>query len=120
MDHDGFTVRWCRVDRPRDHPEPDRGWGILHAVGISHKLFNAERHRSTLGLSVQRQGFVLYPCNDHRELVIAHTRPGLHKVYDQYAYADEKRHALELWAARLRSIVTPPPDNVVVLTAARD
>jgi hypothetical protein len=43
----------------------------------------------------------------------------MHKVYDQYAYLDEKRHALQLWAARLRSIVTPPPDNVVMLAAAR-
>ena len=40
-----------------------------------------------------------------RELVIAHAKPGLHKVYDQYAYLDEKRQALELWAARLRAII---------------
>jgi integrase len=39
-----------------------------------------------------------------RELVIAHTKPGLHKVYDQFAYVDEKRRALDLWAARLRAI----------------
>jgi hypothetical protein len=44
-----------------------------------------------------------------RELVIAHAQPGLHKVYDRYAYLDEKRHALDLWAALLRSIVEPPP-----------
>lgn len=48
-----------------------------------------------------------------RELVIGHTKPGLHKVYDQHAYLDEKRHALQAWEARLRSIVTPPPANVV-------
>jgi len=47
-----------------------------------------------------------------RELVID-TKPGLHKVYDQHAYESEKRHALELWAARLRNIVEPPADNVV-------
>jgi hypothetical protein len=41
-----------------------------------------------------------------RELVIAHTKPGLHKVYDQHAYLDEKRHALDRWAARLSAIVT--------------
>jgi hypothetical protein len=52
-----------------------------------------------------------------RELVIAHTKPGLHKVYDQHAYLDEKRRALELWAARLRAIVEPPPENVVHLRA---
>lgn len=54
-----------------------------------------------------------------RELVIAHTKPGLHKVYDQYAYLDEKRHALELWAARLMSIVQPSPANVVPFEAAK-
>jgi hypothetical protein len=42
----------------------------------------------------------------------------LHRVYDQHAYAAEKRHALELWAARLRNIVVPPPPNVVELTRA--
>ena len=53
-----------------------------------------------------------------RELVIAHARPGLHKVYDLYAYRDEKRHCLELWEARLEGILTPrhAGDNVVALT----
>ncbi len=54
-----------------------------------------------------------------RELVIGHTKPGLHKVYDQHAYLDEKRFALDAWAARLRSIVKPPPANVVELAQAR-
>lgn len=40
-----------------------------------------------------------------RELVMGHAKPGLHKVYDQHAYLAEKRHALELWAKRLRDIV---------------
>jgi integrase len=50
-----------------------------------------------------------------RELVIAHTKPGLHKVYDQHAYLDEKRDALEQWAKRLRGIIDPPTGNVVAL-----
>lgn len=50
-----------------------------------------------------------------RELVIAHTKPGLHKVYDLHAYESEKRFALAGWAARLRSIVEPPARNVVNL-----
>jgi integrase len=53
-----------------------------------------------------------------RELVIGHTKPGLHKVYDQFAYVDEKRQALAAWEARLRSIVTPPPANVVQFPAS--
>jgi integrase len=53
-----------------------------------------------------------------RELVIGHTKPGLHKVYDLHAYEDEKRFALDEWASRLRSIVEPPPANIVTPTAS--
>ncbi|MGO9006624.1 MAG: tyrosine-type recombinase/integrase [Beijerinckiaceae bacterium] len=53
------------------------------------------------------------------ELVISHAQPGLHKVYDLHAYRDEKRRALELWAARLLSIVEPADDAKVVRLAAR-
>jgi integrase len=67
-----------------------------------------------------RTGLSALPVPDIvRELVIAHTQKGLHKVYDLHAYADEKRHALDLWAARVRDIVTPPPANVVPLNAGR-
>ena len=57
------------------------------------------------------------PIDDRvRELVIAHRQTGLHAIYDQHAYTDEKRHALELWTARLRSIVKPAKGaNVVQL-----
>jgi hypothetical protein len=37
-----------------------------------------------------------------RELLLAHARPGLHKVYDQHAYEKEKADALKLWHANLR------------------
>ena len=54
-----------------------------------------------------------------RELVIAHTKPGLHKVYDLHVYEAEKRHALELWAAPLRNTITRQRlDNVVALHGA--
>jgi hypothetical protein len=42
-----------------------------------------------------------------REAVLAHVRPGIKGVYDLHDYADEKREALQLWGARLRSIVEP-------------
>ncbi len=55
-----------------------------------------------------------------RELVIAHARPGLHKVYDQHSYEAEKRECLTLWEARLRSILSPkPPADVADLAAER-
>jgi integrase len=50
-----------------------------------------------------------------REAVMAHVRPGIKGTYDLHTYVDEKREALELWAARLRSIVEPPPARVVSL-----
>jgi integrase len=63
-----------------------------------------------------RTGLSALPVPDIvRELVIAHTKPGLHKVYDQFAYIEEKRDALNRWAAKLRDIITPPPPNVVRL-----
>jgi integrase len=56
-----------------------------------------------------------------RELVIAHAKPGLHRVYDQFAYLEEKRQALELWAKRLALIVSPPaPTSVVSAAVARE
>lgn len=54
-----------------------------------------------------------------REIVIAHTKPGLHKVYDQHTYRDEKRQCLDLWAARLAGIVNPPPEAVTDLAKER-
>jgi integrase len=44
-----------------------------------------------------------------RELVIAHAKPGLHKVYDKHTYEAEKRDCLERWEKRLLTIVEPPP-----------
>src|SRR5262249_6660420 len=49
------------------------------------------------------------------DMVIGHGRKGLQRVYEQHTYETEIREALELWAARLRDIVTPPPENVVKL-----
>jgi hypothetical protein len=40
-------------------------------------------------------------------------------VYDQHRYLDEMRDALERWNARLRSIVTPSPTNVVPIGESR-
>jgi hypothetical protein len=47
------------------------------------------------------------------ELVISHRQSGVHAVYDLHGYNDEKRAALMTWEARLRSLIDPPPANVV-------
>jgi hypothetical protein len=50
--------------------------------------------------------------------VLAHARPGIKGVYDLHDYLDEKREALELWAAQLKAIVSPKPANVVPIRRA--
>ena len=40
-----------------------------------------------------------------RELLLAHARSGLHKVYDLHAYETEKTEALKLWHEKLKQIV---------------
>jgi integrase len=55
-----------------------------------------------------------------RELVIAHAKPRLHRVYDLHAYQNEKRHCLELWEKRLFSIIEPRPGDVTDLNQARE
>jgi len=39
-----------------------------------------------------------------RELLLAHAKPGLHKVYDQFSYELERLQAYKLWQAKLEAI----------------
>jgi integrase len=47
------------------------------------------------------------------ELCIGHRQRGIAAVYDVNRFERERREAMERWAAHLRSIVEPPPANVV-------
>lgn len=53
------------------------------------------------------------------EAILAHKPAGIVGVYDVHSFLDEKREALEKWAARLQSIAEPPPPNVVTLADRR-
>jgi integrase len=94
----GFSKMKLRVDAAM--AEPIRSW-----------RFHDLRRTMRTGLSG------LPVPNNVAELCIAHAQPGLHKVYDQHSYRDEKRRAFELWAARLLSIVEPGESNLVPLRA---
>ena len=48
------------------------------------------------------------------ELCLAHRQPGLARTYDLHRFDQEKRYALNAWAARLLAIVEPPPGDKVV------
>jgi integrase len=68
-----------------------------------------------------RSGLSALPIEDRvREAMIAHAQPGLHAVYNLYDWLAEKRRGFELWEARLRGILAPPPPaGVVDLAQAR-
>jgi integrase len=51
------------------------------------------------------------------EAVLAHTPAGIQKTYNVDNLFEQKAEALAAWAARLRSIVEPPPANVINLKA---
>jgi integrase len=104
-----LDLRMLRTLKAMARQRADDWKGIMLRPFVLHDL------RRTM-----RTGLSALPIPDLvRELVIAHTKPGLHRVYDQFVYIDEKRQALELWAARLRDIVSPAPANVVSLAARR-
>jgi integrase len=87
---------------------------------MAERLGTVEEFRFHDLRRTMRTGLSSLPVSDLvRELVIAHTKPGLHKVYDLHAYDTEKRQALDLWAAKMRDIVMAPPSNVTALPKVR-
>ncbi len=75
---------------------------------------------------VVRSNLSALDVEDHiSEMVLGHGRKGLQRIYDLHKYLPQQRQALELWAAKLHSIVTPQPpapttaDNVVNLPRQR-
>lgn len=99
------VLREIAVERGED---PDQ---VVLAHWTNHDIRRTVRSRMS-----RLKGISL----DAREAVLAHVKPGIQRVYDVYEYLDEKREALELWAAALQRIVAPEPQptaNVVRLRA---
>ena len=66
-----------------------------------------------------RTRFSALPVEDVvRELLLAHARPGLHRIYDLHAYAEEKSQALKLWHVKLKAIVEAKSADVIPFTAS--
>jgi integrase len=51
--------------------------------------------------------------SDVAEMVIGHRPGGVRGTYDLHAYRTEKRRALELWAVRLKELITPASAGTV-------
>ena len=95
-----------------------RAWARMHgedpaklklAPWVNHDL----RRTLRTGLSKLRVD------HDVKEAALAHAKPGIAGIYDQYDLLDEKREALERWGNSIREIVSPPPDNLIKLPTAR-
>jgi integrase len=95
------TLKAMARRRGEDHQAVDLpGW-------VNHDLRRVVRS----GLSALR-----IPHNV-AEAVLAHRPPGIVGTYNLHEYEDEKAEALEKWAQRLNSIVSPPakvPDKKIV------
>lgn len=109
----GFSKAKCRLDRQMHRTfralarkEGDATSPIDSPDFVLHDIRRTVRTRLS-GLPV---------ASDVAELVIAHARPGLRRVYDQFAYLDEKRRALELWESHLAGLLRPARNNVVPMT----
>ncbi len=99
----GFLQGWSQFKQRLDEVSGVQDWRI-------HDL------RRTVGSNLGRWvGYEIVGA------VLNYSRSGLMGVtatYNLYEYADEKRLALERWAAHLGSIVKPETDNVVSLKGA--
>jgi integrase len=95
------TLKAMARRRGEDHQTVDLpGW-------VNHDLRRVVRS----GLSALR-----IPHNV-AEAILAHRPPGIVGTYNLHEYEDEKAEALEKWAQRLNSIVSPPakvPDKKIV------
>jgi integrase len=96
----GFTKLKARLDRRL---------GVEAPPGLSDWTFHDLRRTMRTHLSA------LPIAGTVAELMIGHKQRGIRAVYDCYQYLEEQRAGFELWAARLRGIVEPAPENVAPL-----
>jgi integrase len=85
-----------------------------HAVELPEWVNHDLRRTVRSGLSALRVQ------HNIAETILAHRPPGIVGTYNLHQYEDEKREALEAWAQRIASIVTPPkPAKVIKLGRGR-
>jgi integrase len=101
---DSRMLRTLRALARRRGDDPRK---VVLAPWVNHDL----RRTIRSGLSQLRVN------SDVAEAILAHVKPGIRGVYDRFEFLAERRQALDLWAARVREIVNPPPANVVKLAA---
>ncbi len=102
----GFTQLWGKVLK-----------AVEVELGEPVERFTMHDIRRTLATGLQRLGTRL----EVTEAVLNHksgSRAGIVAVYQRHHFSDEKRHALDAWAAELqRTVAGKPGGNVVELTS---
>jgi integrase len=94
-----FYTGWARAKERLDKLSGVQGW-VLHDL---RRTFRTRIAAFQVSETV-------------KELCIAHAIGGLHAVYDQHSYRDEKLAVFKSWEALLASIIGPAPvGNVVSL-----
>lgn len=79
---------------------------LATAAAVDFRLHDLRRTLRT-GLSRLRVPFEV------GERVLGHVQGGVAAHYDHHGYLDEKREALERWAAHVEALIRPAPANVV-------
>ncbi|MBR1154824.1 site-specific integrase [Bradyrhizobium sp. JYMT SZCCT0428] len=99
------VLREFAIERGEDHE------AVVLAHFTNHDIRRTVRSRLSRikGISVEV-----------KEAMLAHVKPNIQRVYDVYEYFDEKREALELWAAKLREIARPPCQPPAYMPRLRD
>jgi Arm DNA-binding domain len=81
------ALAFARGEKPADELTH---W-VTHDI---RRTIRTRMSRKTLGVD-----------HDTREALLAHVKPGIEKVYDLHEYFDEKKDAMQKWAAELKKIV---------------
>jgi integrase len=104
-----------------DDPAKFKAWGKLDKWRKPLPLQQGELERWTnrdIRRTVRSNLSALKDANgakvplEVKEAILAHRKGGIVGTYDVYEFSDEKREALELWAARLHDMLYPAPAPV--------
>lgn len=84
---------------------------FMNAAGPFGENWTLHDLRRTARSLLARAGI----SSDHAEKCLGHVVGGVEGTYDRHSYVAEMRHAYELLAALVNTIVDPPTGNIVQL-----
>jgi integrase len=117
----------------RSMPRVGRNEYIFPGNKKGPRVFAFTRDRAALNKSSGTTGWRLHDLRrtarsllsrvgvrpDVAELIIGHAVGGVKEIYDRYPFEEEMADGLRRLETLIKSIITPPPDNVVKLRGAQ-